>query len=266
MSKINDDDASFQSEHNGSDDEDDDSYISGESDEDDIDEVGNIEEEVVIVDDDEEDEEDEEDDEDDDVNHDINTFSIPFGNTIKKSSDWSDSDNEVVEDIVGDELDEDDSDNDESDDDESDDDTIGDNGEKITDEMRQNILNKYHPESTVHSREEIYELCQVTRDDNNIIMDKNHRTVPILTKYEKTKILGLRAKQINNGATPSIELPSILHDENESTIQRLQEKHFDGYLVALEELKQKTIPIIIRRPLPNGRSEYWRLQDLEVYM
>jgi hypothetical protein len=29
------------------------------------------------------------------------------------------------------------------------------------------------------------------------------------------------------------------------------------------ELKQKRIPFIIRRPLPNGGSEYWRVQDLE---
>ena len=98
------------------------------------------------------------------------------------------------------------------------------------------------------------------------MIDVNHRTSPILTKYEKTKILGLRAKQINNGANPLVDLPSNLHDVNESTIQQLQDKHFDGYLVALEELKQKKIPIIIRRPLPNGVSEYWPLQELEVYM
>ena len=140
------------------------------------------------------------------------------------------------------------------------------NGEKITEHMRQNILDKYHPESNVISREEIYKLCEVTRNPENIIIDENHRTSPILTKYEKTKILGLRAKQINNGANPLVDLPSNLHDINESTIQQLQDKHFDGYLVALEELKQKKIPIIIRRPLPNGVSEYWPLQELEVYM
>ena len=29
------------------------------------------------------------------------------------------------------------------------------------------------------------------------------------------------------------------------------------------ELKLKRIPFIIRRPLPNGGSEYWKIQDLE---
>jgi hypothetical protein len=32
----------------------------------------------------------------------------------------------------------------------------------------------------------------------------------------------------------------------------------------LAEFEQKKIPMIIRRPLPNNASEYWRLQDLEI--
>ena len=35
-------------------------------------------------------------------------------------------------------------------------------------------------------------------------------------------------------------------------------------LVLGEELEQKKIPFIIRRPLPSGGSEYWHLRDLEV--
>jgi DNA-directed RNA polymerase I, II, and III subunit RPABC2 len=70
-----------------------------------------------------------------------------------------------------------------------------------------------------------------------------------LTKYEKTRILGERAKQINGGAKPFIEVkPEII----------------DGYLIALAELEQKKIPFIIRRPLNNGGSEYWKLNDLEI--
>jgi hypothetical protein len=34
--------------------------------------------------------------------------------------------------------------------------------------------------------------------------------------------------------------------------------------IALEEFKQKKIPFVIRRPLPNGISEYWKMQDLEI--
>ena len=69
-----------------------------------------------------------------------------------------------------------------------------------------------------------------------------------MTKYEKTKILGQRASQINIGATRYIDVPKNITD---------------GYLIAQMELKAKKIPVIIRRPLPNGQSEYWKLADLE---
>ena len=89
----------------------------------------------------------------------------------------------------------------------------------------------------------------MTRDAIGNIIDPLHSTVPILTKYEKARILGQRAKQIDNGAKPFVSVPP-------ATI--------DGYLVALEELKQKKIPFIIRRPLPNKGFEYWSISDLEI--
>ena len=95
---------------------------------------------------------------------------------------------------------------------------------------------------------EIEILTKITRDNNNNIIDKNHKTLPFMTKYEKTKILGQRASQINIGATRYIDIP---------------ENITDGYLIAQMELKAKKIPVIIRRPLPDGKSEYWKLADLE---
>jgi DNA-directed RNA polymerase I, II, and III subunit RPABC2 len=60
--------------------------------------------------------------------------------------------------------------------------------------------------------------------------------------------LGERAKQINDGAKPFVVSdPSVI----------------DGYLIALKELEEKKLPFIIRRPLNNGASEYWKLRDLE---
>ena len=72
---------------------------------------------------------------------------------------------------------------------------------------------------------------------------------PLLSKYERTRILGERAKQINDGAKPFVETDGTI---------------IDGYLIALAELEQNKIPFIIRRPLANGASEYWKLQDLEI--
>ena len=37
-----------------------------------------------------------------------------------------------------------------------------------------------------------------------------------------------------------------------------------AHLIALKELEEKKIPVIIRRPIPNGASEYWHLKDLEI--
>jgi len=121
--------------------------------------------------------------------------------------------------------------------------------QKLDDEMRKNYILMNHPESMTQNYEEIYKLSKTVRNKNNIIVDAAHRTIPMLTKYEKARILGVRAKQINNGASPFIEL---------------KENIIDGYLIAERELAEKKLPFIIRRPLPNRGSEYWRLEDLEI--
>ena len=115
--------------------------------------------------------------------------------------------------------------------------------------MRSNYILDQHPESVNHNYDEIYNLANVQRNKENIIIDDLHKTIPILTKYEKTRILGQRAKQLNNGAKPLVKLDTPI---------------IDGYLIALKELEEKMIPVIIRRPLPSGASEYWHLKDLEI--
>lgn len=122
--------------------------------------------------------------------------------------------------------------------------------QKFNQGLNNEFLQYFHSETKIPNYMEIEELSNVTRDKNNVIIDNNHRTIPILTKYEKTRILGQRAKQINNGSKPYINV---------------SENIIDGYLIAELELKEKKIPFIIRRPLPNGKSEYWKIKDLESY-
>ena len=100
-----------------------------------------------------------------------------------------------------------------------------------------------------HNYEEIEALSTIVRDAEGNIIDPFHKTTSILSRYERARILGERAKQINEGAQSFIEV-------DESII--------DGYLIAEKELEQKKIPFIIQRPLPNGGSEYWRIRDLEI--
>jgi DNA-directed RNA polymerase subunit K/omega len=121
--------------------------------------------------------------------------------------------------------------------------------QKLKSDVRQNFAETYHPESFSHNYDEIQTLSKVIRNSFGVIIDDLHRTVPFMTKYEKTRILGQRAKQINEGAPPLIKIDSTV---------------IDGYLIAVKELEQKKTPFIIRRPLPNGGSEYWRVQDLEI--
>ena len=44
---------------------------------------------------------------------------------------------------------------------------------------------------------------------------------------------------------------------------KVPENVIDGYIIAELELQQKKIPFIIRRPIPGGGSEYWKIGDLE---
>lgn len=141
-------------------------------------------------------------------------------------------------------------DDDESDD--EDDERDNDSAEyfqKLKNSVRESYVNVYHPESMSHNYDEIQTLARVVRDSAGVIVDDLHRTIPIMTKYEKTRILGQRAKQINEGAPAFIKIDTTV---------------IDGYLIAVKELEQKKTPFIIRRPLPNGGSEYWRVQDLEI--
>ena len=170
---------------------------------------------------DEEDEEDEDDEDDENENLEI-----------KKSNDLENDLN----------ISDDDDDDDEDDDDEN-------YLQKFNENLKHNIINENHPELQFHNYEEIENLSVIVRDDSGKIIDPLHRTIPFLTKYEKSRILGERANQINSGGKPFIEIESNV---------------IDGYLIALQELKQRKIPFIIKRPLSNGGCEYWKVKDLEM--
>lgn len=72
-------------------------------------------------------------------------------------------------------------------------------------------------------------------------------TKPYITRFEKAKILSVRAQQISEGAEIMVTPGS-----NNSPKQ-----------IALLEFQQKKIPLLIRRYLPNGKYEDWRLTDLQ---
>ena len=139
----------------------------------------------------------------------------------------------------------DDFDNEDSDDDDDEDNYL----QKFDEVNKNNLLESFHPELVSHNNDEIDALSIVTRDKNNNIIDDLHKTVPFITKYEIARIIGERAKQIDSGA-------EVFIDIDDNTI--------DSYLIALKEFNEKNIPFIIKRPLPNGACEYWKMTDLEI--
>ncbi|KAJ3041749.1 DNA-directed RNA polymerases I II and III subunit RPABC2 [Rhizophlyctis rosea] len=73
-------------------------------------------------------------------------------------------------------------------------------------------------------------------------------TTPYMTKYEKARILGTRALQISMSA-PVMVKPDGLTDPLE---------------IAMKELREKKIPLLVRRYMPDGCYEDWSVQELQV--
>ncbi len=96
--------------------------------------------------------------------------------------------------------------------------------------------------------DEIIDENTITFQANYETEKKKYRTLPYLTKYEKTSVISERAQQIANGSKSFL---SNAKDYN------------NVYEIALEELKQKKIPFIIKRPVSNT-FEYWTLEDLMI--
>ena len=114
--------------------------------------------------------------------------------------------------------------------------------------LRQNIISDFHPELQAKNYEEILRMTTIIRNENGVIDDPFHKIVPWASKYEIARILGERARQLQAGAEPFIEIDDTIMDE---------------YAIAKMELEQKKIPAIIERPFPGGGCEYWKIEDLE---
>ena len=137
--------------------------------------------------------------------------------------------------------------------DDDDDDDDGDDDmnylQKFDNSLRENFILNHHPEIKSHNYEEVKALTHISRDGRGIIIDPLHKTVPFLTKYEMTRVIGQRAKQLDSGAKAFVKIPLNV---------------IEGYHIAMLELEQKKMPFIIKRPYPNGGVEYWNVNDLEV--
>ena len=110
-------------------------------------------------------------------------------------------------------------------------------------------LLKHHPECIIAYAENVASKISLTASPP-LNKDPNHRSVPFLTQYERTKIIGMRANQLSQGARPYIDVPEYMTDVGE---------------IARLELKERRLPFLVRRPMPDGSHEYWRLSDLIIF-
>jgi DNA-directed RNA polymerase subunit K/omega len=114
----------------------------------------------------------------------------------------------------------------------------------------ENYIADRHPESIAYNHEEVELMSKVTRVQG-VIVDPLHRTVPHMTRFERANIIGTRTKHLDSGVEPMISVAEDVVDNSK---------------IAEMEMAQGLLPYIIRRFLPSGASEFWRVSDLEIYL
>jgi DNA-directed RNA polymerase subunit K/omega len=117
-----------------------------------------------------------------------------------------------------------------------------------------NELMRFHPEARIDTLETVSMDIQLTNVPPSFLnadgqADPKHRSVPFLTQFEKTKVLGFRTNQLSQGARAYIAVPAHITDLRE---------------IAKMELDARRLPFIIKRPMPDGSFEKWRLSDLLI--
>ena len=95
--------------------------------------------------------------------------------------------------------------------------------------------------------EELYDINKIKKSKR--INDEDRITMNRLTKYERTKIICARSQQIENGSKIMLNC--------EGDINKLL-----SIQIAELELQNKVIPILVKRYLPNGDYEIWKVSEL----
>ena len=110
--------------------------------------------------------------------------------------------------------------------------------------------------------EDDVELLDEELDDDDILIDteddeeekeiklrKKKITLPVMTKYEITKVLAMRSQQIMNNSPVLVDISDI--------------EQLTPYNIALKELKERKIPFKIKRPLMDNTYEIWSIKEFK---
>lgn len=120
---------------------------------------------------------------------------------------------------------------------------IGD--DELDNEFDDNLI--YSDKSEPNSEEDI-----IINNKNIIIIDNDKRkSLPILTKYEITRIISIRSSQIENGAEACIKVEVDSKNNNPINIAKI-------------ELLMGESPLILRRKIYSNYYEEWKIKELKI--
>jgi DNA-directed RNA polymerase subunit K/omega len=88
-------------------------------------------------------------------------------------------------------------------------------------------------------------------DIQNNCKDEKHSS-RVMTKYEKTNIVGLRIEQLSFGSK------CLLNDDQLKLCNSIED-------VAKKELELNLLPFIIQRQICEKKFEYFKLQDMIIH-
>lgn len=118
------------------------------------------------------------------------------------------------------------------------------NTNQVDDQIVDALLDNSNQKEQTAEEEGKFQIIDYSEALENASMKKK-ATLPIMTKYERAKIIGYRATQIAKGAIPLV---------NTSDLK-------DPFDKAERELAEKKTPFIIRRTLPDNTYEDWKMEE-----
>jgi len=79
------------------------------------------------------------------------------------------------------------------------------------------------------------------------IVNTPKKTIPIMTKFESTRIIGVRTQQLALGAK------ALIPTDGYNSVRE----------IAIKELMERKTPFIVRRTLPNNLYEDWKIEEFQ---
>ena len=113
-------------------------------------------------------------------------------------------------------------------------------------DKEENCFFSYDKENDMDLFDDDEEYDNETHTDEFLTED-NRISINRMSLYEFVRVIGTRTKQLSMGAKPMIK----------------NHKGLSSKEIAIQELKNNTLPLIIKRPLPDNRFEIWKINELE---